>query len=387
MKKETRVTHQPEVTLPEGNRAVVAPIYRSVKFTFDEFAQGSQPGAFHYSRGGNPTLQQLEMLLSELQGQEAGIAVSSGMAAVSLALLGSLRSGDHIVIFVESYKPTRTLVRNILPRYGITHSMLSVMDLDAMEEVFAQPETCLVFFEAPTNPMLLVPDIAKILKRARSHNVTTVLDNTFAGFHNHGQYPADLFVHSLTKYASGHGDVMGGIVLGSSQQVKRLRPFASALGPVLDPETAFMILRGMKTYSVRYRQQCDNAERLAQFLQADSRVREVRYPGLKSDAGHGLATQQMQDFGAIVGFDIEGEKRNTLAFVDALELFTTSASLGSTESLVAPVKIYWADDLDDDELVRAGITDTTLRFAVGLEHIDDLLADLAQALDKAFTND
>jgi cystathionine beta-lyase/cystathionine gamma-synthase len=387
MKKETRVTHPPEVKLPDGNRAVVAPIYRSVKFTFDEFAQGSQPGAFHYSRRGNPTLQQLEMLLSELQGQEAGVAVASGMAAVSLSLLGSLRSGDHNVIFIESYKPTRTLVRNILPRYGITHSLLSVMDLDAMEEVFAQPETCLVFFEAPTNPMRLVPDIAEILKRARRHDVTSVLDNTFAGFHNHGQYPADLFVHSLTKYASGHGDVMGGVVLGSNKQVKRLRPFAGALGPVLDPETAFMILRGMKTYSVRYAQQCANAQRLAQFLEADSRVREVRYPGLPDDPGHGLATQQMQDFGGIVGFDIEGAKSNTLAFVDALKLFTTSASLGSTESLVAPVKIYWADDLDADELVRAGITDTTLRFAVGLEHIDDLLADVAQALDKAITGD
>ena len=387
MKKETRVTHQPEVTLPEGNRAVVPPIYRSVKFTFDEFSQGSQPGAFHYSRGGNPTLQQLELLLSELQGQEAGVAVASGMAAVSLALLSSLRSGDHAVIFVESYKPTRTLVRNILPRFGITHSLLSVMDLDAMEEVFAWPETRLVFFEAPTNPMLLVPDIEEILKRAHEHDVIAVLDNTFAGFHNHGQFNADLFVHSLTKYANGHGDVMGGIVLGSARQVQRLRPFASAFGPVLDPETAFMVLRGMKTYWVRYRQQCANALRLAQFLEADNRVRAVRYPGLPGDPGHQLAKQQMQDFGGIVGFDIEGGASHTLAFVDALQLFTTSASLGSTESLVAPVKIYWADDLDADELVRAGISDTTLRFAVGIEHIDDLLADVAQALDRVFTDD
>ncbi len=317
MKKETRVTHPAEVVLPDGNRAVVPPVYRSVKFTFDEFAQGSQPGAFHYTRGGNPNLAQLEQVLSELQEQEAGIAVASGMAAVSLALLGSLRAGDHVVIFVESYKPTRVLVREILPRYGITHSLLSVTDLEAMEDVFSWPETRAVFFEAPTNPMLIVPNIQEILARAKAHEVISILDNTFSGFHNHTQYAVDLYVHSLTKYANGHGDVMGGVVLGSKQRIQHLRPFASALGPVLDPETAFMILRGLKTYWVRYRQQCANAEALAELLQADPRITQVRYPGLKDDPNHALAVEQMQDFGAIVCFELDGGRENTLAFVDA----------------------------------------------------------------------
>jgi len=385
MRKETRVTHPAEVVLPEGNRAVVAPIYRSVKFTFDEFSQGSQSGAFHYTRGSNPTIAQLEQVLSELQEQDQGIAVASGMAAVSLALLGSLKSGDHVVIFVESYKPTRVLVREILPRYGITHSLLSITDLDAMEDVFSWPETKVVFFEAPTNPMLVVPNIPEILARAKAHQVMSILDNTFSGFHNHAQYPVDLYVHSLTKYASGHGDVMGGVVLGSNERIQHLRPFAGAFGPVLDPETAFMVLRGLKTYWVRYRQQCANARALAELLRGDDRVTQVRYPGLEDDPNHGLAVEQMQDFGAIVSFELDGGRKNTLAFADALALFTTCASLGSTESLVAPVKIYWAQDLDAAELERAGITDATIRFAVGLEHIDDLSADVIQALDLAVT--
>ena len=239
MKKETRTTHQPTVALPEGNRAVVDPVYRSVKFTFPTIADSRAPGGFHYSRGRNPTTRQLETLLAELQGTEDGLVVASGMGAVSTCLLGNLRAGDHMVMFLESYKPSRGLVRDLLPRFGITHSLLSVKDYEAMEQVFSWPETRLVFFEAPTNPMLVVPDIARIIDLARQRQVTSVLDNTFAGLHNHGRFGADFYVHSLTKFANGHGDVMGGAILGGGDGIKPLYKAANLLGPVLDPEAAF----------------------------------------------------------------------------------------------------------------------------------------------------
>ena len=380
MKKESRTIHQPRVELPEGNRAVVDPIYRSVKFTFPTIADSRAPDGFHYTRGGNPTTRQLEILLAELQQAEDGLVVGSGMAAVSICLLANLRAGDHMVIFVESYKPSRSLVRTFLPRFGITHSMQSIHDFAAMERVFSWPETRLVFFEAPTNPMLSIPDIQQLIELAGRHEVVTVLDNTFAGFHNHGQFPVDYWVHSLTKYANGHGDVMGGVVLADTANLKPLRSAAGVLGPVLDPDAAFMILRGLKTYWIRYRQQCSNAQRLAEFLNDDPRVERVYYPGLVNDPSHQLAEQQMQDFGAVLSFDLGTEAQATFAFIDALSMFTTCASLGSTESLVAPVKLYWANDLDDEELGQAHITDGTVRLAVGLEHPDDLIADLDHAL-------
>lgn len=388
MKKETRVTHPPRIELPEGNEPVVPPIYRSVKFTHPTIADSMRPEArqagFGYTRGGNPTTRQLEQLTAQLQDTEDALAVASGMAAVTTCLLGALSAGDNVALFVESYKPTRSLVRDYLSRFGITHTLLSVGDLDSIERTFAQPETKLVFFESPTNPMLRMPDLPALLELARKHDVATALDNTFGGFHNHGQYPVDYFVHSLTKYAAGHGDVMGGLVAASRDRIKPLRSLASHFGAVLDPGVSYLILRGMRTYYLRYRQQCATAMALAEHLKAHERIAAIYYPGLPDDPGHRLARAQMSDFGGIVTFEIDGSKEQTWAFIDALQLFATSASLGSSESLVAPVKLYWAYDLNERELERAGIKDNTVRIAVGLEHVDDLKADLDQALAIAF---
>ncbi len=388
MKKETRVNHPPPIELPDGNEPVVAPIYRSVKFTNPSIADSLRPAVrqtgFAYTRGGNPTTRQLEKLCAQLQETQDGLAVGSGMAAVTTCLMGTLSAGDNLALFLESYKPTRALVREILPRFGITHTLLSVGDNQAIERCFARPETKLVFFESPTNPMLRIPDLAALLKLANKHQVLTALDNTFAGFHNHGRYPFDYFVHSLTKFASGHGDVMGGVVLGSVEGIKSLRPLAGNFGAVLDPDVSYMILRGMRTYFLRYRQQCATAQALAEHLQAQQRVAAVYYPGLPDDPGHRLACEQMSDFGGVVTFDIDGDKDQAWAFIDALRLFSTSASLGSAESLVAPVKLYWAYDLQGEELERSRIKDNTVRIAVGLEHVDDLKADLDQALARAF---
>jgi cystathionine beta-lyase/cystathionine gamma-synthase len=214
--------------------------------------------------------------------------------------------------------------------------------------------------------------------------VITVLDNTFAGLHNHGRYELDYFVHSMTKYANGHGDAMGGIVIGDRKRIRAIKPLATNMGAVLDPGVAFLMARGLKTYYLRYERHSQNAQALAEWLANAKEVTKVYYPGLPSDAGHALARKQMTDFGGVVTFDLDADKDRTWAFIDALELFTTTASLGSTESLVAPVRLYLGTDLSAEDQARALLKDSTVRFAVGIEHVDDLNADVEQALRKVF---
>jgi cystathionine beta-lyase/cystathionine gamma-synthase len=388
MKKPTRVTHPKPVKLLTGNDPVVAPVHRTVKFTYSTIAESltaeAKEHGFDYTRDSNPTTRELELTAAELQDRDDAIATSSGMAAIWLALLGNLSAGDRVVIFVESYRPNRVAVRRFLPKLGLKFTMLSVHDLPAIERAFAEDDTKLVLFEAPTNPMLQVPDLEAIVALAQRHDVVTVLDNTFAGLHNHGRYVIDYFVHSLTKYANGHGDAMGGIVIGDKKRIRAIKPLAVNMGAVLDPEVAFLIARGLKTYYLRYERHSANALAVAQFLAGAKEVAKVFYPGLPSDAGHALARKQMTDFGGVVSFDLAADKARTWAFVDALELFTTTASLGSTESLVAPVQLYLGTDLSAEEQARAQIKECTVRLAVGIEHVDDLVADLEQALRKTF---
>ena len=230
--------------------------------------------------------------------------------------------------------------------------------------------------------MLQVPDLDKIVALAKLHDVVTVLDNTFAGLHNHGRYEIDYFVHSLTKYANGHGDVMGGVVIADEKRIRALKPLAINMGSTLDPGAAFLIARGLKTYFVRFRQHSASALSVAEFLAQRKEVAHVFYPGLPSDPGHALARKQMTEFGGVLSFDLKATKDQTWAFIDALELFTTTSSLGSTESLAAPVQLYLGTDLTADEQARAQIKDCTVRIAIGLEHVDDLIADIDQALRK-----
>jgi cystathionine beta-lyase/cystathionine gamma-synthase len=389
MKKETRVTHQPTVKPPEGNRSLVDPVYRSVKFSFPTIADSLKPEArqsgFEYMRDSNPTTRQLELLCAELQDRDDAIAVGTGMASIWLALLGSLTAGDRIVIFLESYRPSRVAVRKFLSRLGVAFDMVSIHDRQEIEAAFAKVDTRVCLFESPTNPMLQIPDIEWLCDLARQQEVTTILDNTFGGFHNHGQYAIDLFVHSLTKYAGGHGDAMGGIVIGAKDRIRAIKPLATNMGAVLDPGAAWLMLRGMKTYYLRYERHCENAQAVAEYLSGRAEVAEVLYPGLQSHPAHALAKKQMHDFGGVVTFTLKNADRDkTWAFIDKLKVFATASSLGSAESLVAPVELYLAMDLSEAEREAAGITAAKVRLAVGIEHIDDLKADLEQAFKSTF---
>ena len=388
MKKETRLAHHPRAKLPRGNESLVDPVYRSVKFTFEDIASSltteARDEGFEYTRDANPTTRQLEQLAAELQGRDDAVCVSTGMASAWLAVLGNLGAGDRIVCFLESYRPIRVMVRQRLTRLGIDHTLLSVHDLQGMEEVFAADDTKCLIFEAPTNPMVQVPDIGAITALARKHGVVTVLDNTFGGLHNHGQFEIDYYIHSLTKYASGHGDVMGGAVIADRERLRDLKPLATNMGATLDPGAAFLILRGLRTYALRYSRHSESALTLAEFLNGHSRVERVCYPGLADDPGHELASKQMDGYGGVLSFDLSGDGEQAWKFIDALQLFATVASIGSTESLVAPTKLYFAGDLSEEECTRAGIGDNTVRLAVGLEDPGDLIADLEQAFSAVF---
>lgn len=388
MKKTTRVNHPPAVEVPAGNQPLVAPIYQSVKFEFDtledteKFLRGERPG-FFYSRASNPTTRQLEKLLAELQGREDCLVTASGVGAVAQTLLTLTKQGDHVLCFVETYNPSRFLIRRVLRRFGVTHTMLSIEDQAGIERELTSQPTRLVFFESPTNPVTKIADIAAITRLARAAGALTVLDNTFAGFHQHGDFDIDLFVHSLTKYASGAGDVMGGAVIGRSELIRAMRTDFGVLGGTLDPHAAFLILRGLKTYFVRYQAQCASAARIAQQLAAHPAVTRVHYPGLATHPQHALARQQLQDFGSIVTLDLKGGEAAARRFADSLQLFALAASLGSTESLVITAQMMGGRELTAEQQRASGITAGTVRLSVGLEDPEDLAQDIERALAAA----
>ena len=385
MKSTTRVNHPPSVELPPDNHAVVAPIYQTVKFEFDSVAEteryfhGERPG-FFYTRASNPTTRQLELLLAELQGREECLVTSSGVGAISQTLLALTKQNDHVLCFIETYNPTRYLIRRLLGRFGVTHTMISIEDIAGAERALAAHPTRLVVFESPTNPVTKIADIKALTRLAKAAGALTVMDNTFAGFHQHGEYDIDVFLHSLTKYASGAGDVMGGAVIGRSDLIRGMRNDFGALGGMLDPHAAFLILRGLKTYFVRYQAQSASAMKIAEMLATHPAVARVHYPGLPGHPQHALAREQMKDFGTIVSFDLKGGAEAGARFSDSLKLFALAASLGSTESLVVAPQMMGGRDLAAEQYKLSGLTEGTVRLSIGLEDIDDLLDDLRQAL-------
>jgi len=389
MKDNTLVNHPPAVVLPADNRPLIAPIYQSVKFSFDDanetlrYQRGEREG-FFYSRNANPTLRQLERLLCELQGRDECLLTGSGVATIAMCLLSLCKSGDHVLLFVESYAPTRYIVQHLLAKFGIAHTMLSIEDLPGIERVFAQQPTRLVIFESPTNPVTKIADIVHLTAHARAAGTLTVLDNTFAGFHNHGAYDLDVYLHSLTKYASGHGDVMGGAIIARQALIAEMRKDIGPMGPTLDPHAAFLIQRGMRTYFLRYERQCANALAVSEFLQQHPRVKRVHYPGLASHPQHLLAAKQMKDFGSVVTVDLDGGYAECGRFAEQLQFFSIAASVGSTESLVMPPQLLFSGGYTPEQRAASLVGKGTVRLSIGVEDAADLIHDLSQALDKAF---
>ncbi len=388
MKDNTRVNHPPGVAVPADNRPLVSPIYQSVKFSFDDTAQtqrflrGEREG-FFYSRSGNPTLQQLQLLLAGLQGRDECLLTGSGVATIAVGLLALCKAGDHVLAFIESYGPTRYIVQRLLAKFGVTHTLLSIEDLPGIERVLSSTPTRLVIFESPTNPVNKIADIAHLTAQARANGCLTVLDNTFAGFHNHGAFDVDVYLHSLTKYASGHGDVMGGAIIANKTLIEAMRKDIAAIGAALDPHAAFLIQRGMRTYFLRYERQCATALAVSRFLQTHPNVAAVHYPGLAEHPQHALARRQMKDFGAVVSLEIAGGAQDAARFADSLQYFSITPSVGSTESLVMPPQLLGGGEFDAAQRAASLLRPGTVRLSIGLEDESDLIEDISQALAKA----
>jgi cystathionine beta-lyase/cystathionine gamma-synthase len=336
-------------------------------------------------RTSNPTTRQLELTLAALQDREDCLTTSTGVGAIGQTLFALTKQGDHVLCFIETYNPTRYIIRRVLSRFGVAHTMLSIEDLPGIERALAAQPTRLVFFESPTNPVTKIADIAAITRLAKAHGALSVMDNTFAGFHQHGEYAVDVFVHSLTKYASGTGDVMGGAVIARAELIRLMRTDFGALGNALDPHAAFLIQRGLKTYFVRYAAQCASAMRVAQLLASHPEVERVHYPGLPDHPQHALAVRQMRQFGTIVSLDLKGGLAAGGHFAESLELFALTASLGSTESLVLAPQMMSGRDLTAEQLRLSAVTEGTVRLSIGLEAEEDLLADVLQALEALRT--
>jgi cystathionine beta-lyase/cystathionine gamma-synthase len=250
--------------------------------------------------------------------------------------------------------------------------------------VLRETPTRLVVFESPTNPVTKIADISHLTVQARQAKCLTVMDNTFAGFHNHGGYEVDIFLHSLTKFASGHGDVMGGAIIADRPLIAAMRKDVVSMGPTLDPHAAFLIQRGMRTYPLRYERQCANALAVSRFLQGSVGVKRVYFPGLESHPQHELAKRQMKDFGSIVSFELDGGYDEGNRFAEALQYFSITSSVGSTESLVMPPQLLGGQEYTASQRETSLIGRGTVRLSIGVEDAPDLIADLDQALAKAF---
>jgi cystathionine beta-lyase/cystathionine gamma-synthase len=382
---ETDILHEGEGATP-GATPLTTPIYATSTFTFANAAEleAYQRGGsdkYIYSRYANPTVQAVERKIAKLEGAEMALVTSSGMAATATALFGLLQAGDEVVCSAAIYGGTLHLIVDFLSRAGITARFASLDELARPESVLT-PKTRVLWFESPINPTLRCVDIKRVATACRANGVMSVIDNTFASPIN--QQPlalgVDLVMHSVTKYLNGHSDVTAGALAGSARVIDRLQPARKLFGGVLEPSSAYAVGRGIKTLAVRMARHNSNALRVAQWLEQDRRVSRVFYPGLASHPDHAIAARQMRGFGGMVCFDLDGRYDRACACFDRLQVVQRAASLGGTESLCSLPVLTSQYGLSDEQLAAAGVTRGMIRLSVGLEHPDDLIQDLDQAL-------
>lgn len=374
--KAIRVGQQPDPT----TGAIVPPVYQAVNFVFDDVGR---PHGFEYSRSGNPTRTALEQCLASLEEARHGLAFGSGMAAVD-AVLSILRPGDHVVSAQHIYGGTFRLFEQVHRSRGVSFTYVDGTRPDAFAEAI-QPATKLVWIETPANPLLQLVDVRAVSKIAHDRGAKVAADNTFPSpyFQRPLTQGADVVVHSTTKYISGHSDVIGGAVVTSDDRLyEAIKSYQNAAGAVPGPWDCWLSLRGLKTLAIRMRQHEANARAIAEFLENHSEVRETIYPGLPSHPQHDLAKAQMDGFGAMVTFRLDGGVERVRRFVKALRVFLFAESLGGVESLVCHPATMSHATLTPQEREQMGITDGTIRLSVGIEDIEDLIEDLDQALQN-----
>lgn len=390
----TRVVHAGEERR-KPYHAITTPIAQTSTFTFEDTRDlvdymegkmwGDMTGREEYGRYGNPTVATVEAKLADLDGGEAACLFSSGMAAVTSTLLTLLSAGSHIIMTDDCYRRTRQFVNKFLARYEVEATQVPMGDYEAMEAA-VRPNTKVILSESPTNPYLRVLDLEKLVAIAQKHNLKTVVDSTFATPINQRplDFGIDFVVHSATKYLGGHNDLLAGVVIGSDYMIGALKETQAMLGDVSDPNTAYLLLRGLKTLELRVQRQNETAAKVAHFLAKHPAVRRVYYPGLASHPDYEVAAAQMAGFGGVVSFELEADLETTSNFIDHLEIPYIGPSLGGVESLVGQVALVSYYEFSPEERAEIGISDSLVRLAVGIESPDDILADLGQALDQTF---
>jgi len=366
--------------------AVTTPIFQTSTFWFKDSAElcAYQEGRLtreEYGRYGNPTWAAVERKLCELEGGEAAVLFASGMCAATTLFLALLPKGAHLIVTSDCYRRTRQFIRDYLSKLDVETTIIEPADTKALAAAI-RDETVLFFTESPTNPYLRVIDVPETVRVAHARGVKVVIDSTFASPLSHRALEdgADYVIHSATKFLGGHNDLLAGCAVGSAENIAPVREAVGVLGGILDAHAAYLLLRGMKTLSLRMERHNANAQQVARWLEGQSQVRRVWYPGLESHPDHATAMQSMQGFGGVVTFELETDLEGAMRFVDACEIPYIAPSLGGVESLIEmPVTMsFW--DVPREERLKMGITDSLIRFACGIEDADDLIADLAQAL-------
>ncbi len=389
---DTKAVHAGEAKhKPYGS--LTTPIVQTSTYAFQDTAdlvahmrrkeQGLEPLRGEYGRYGNPTQEVVESKMAELEGGARALAFSSGMAAVTCTLLTFLSAGDHLILTSDCYRKTRQFALQFLSRLGISCTLVQPDDLGGLGAAIT-PQTRMILTEAPTNPFLRVVDIPRVAEIARQAGVLTVIDATFGTPYNLKPLSLgiDLVTHSATKYLGGHNDLLAGVVIGSADHIARIKESNDMVGAIPDPQTMYLLLRGLKTLGLRMQRHNDSAQRVAEYLERHPAVRQVWYPGLPSHPDYAVAQRLMQGFGGVISFELHTDPEGTSQFIDALHIPYLGPSLGGVESIIEQPALMSHFTLNEEERAAIGIRGELVRYAVGIEDPEDLIADLAQALAR-----
>jgi cystathionine gamma-synthase len=377
----------------KAHASLNTPVVQTATYTFGDTADlvdfmesktwgDGHHGREEYGRYGNPTVSAVERRIAALDGAEDAVLFASGMNAVTTLLLTVLPAGAHIIMTNDCYRRTRQFCQTFLARLGIETTVVDCGDYDAIEAAIVPRKTRFIVSESPTNPYLRIADLERIAAIGKANRVLTMIDSTFATPINQRpiEWGIDFVIHSATKYLSGHNDVLAGSVSGRTDRIKALRDSRGVLGGVVDPQNAYLVERGIKTLGVRVRQQNASALKLAHFLESHPKIERVWYPGLASHPDHETAARQMDGFGGVISFEVAADLERTGKFIDAMRIPYIAPSLGGVESLIEQPALMSFYEKTPEERLELGIKDNLVRFAVGIEDTDDLLADLEQGL-------
>jgi cystathionine gamma-synthase len=373
--------------------AISTPIVQTATYTFantadlraymeSKFYRGGGEGV-EYGRYGNPTVEAVEAKIAALEGGDAALLYPSGMSAVTSVLLTLLRPGAHIVLTDDCYRHTHDFCVHFLKRFGVETTVVPMSDIAALEAALVARKTRLILTESPTNPYLRIADLERVAALGKAHGALTMIDSTFATPINQRplEWGIDLVMHSATKYLAGHNDLLAGVIIGRKDRIDALRENRGLLGGIADAQSAYLLERGLKTLALRVEQQNANAQAVAEYLEAHPKIKRVWYPGLASHPDHAVAAAQMRGFGGVVTFEVDADFDGTSAFIDRLRIPYIAASLGGVESLIQQPALMSHFELSPEERLAQGVTDNLVRFAIGIEDAQDLIDDLAQALE------